>query len=56
MQEHTRLAMSAREQAMELARQEMSAFERRESEFRKREREERAADLHLPLNADDLLH
>ena len=39
-----------RDQLLEAALEEMLKFERRESEFRKKDREERAADLHLPLD------
>ncbi|WP_407118507.1 hypothetical protein [Bradyrhizobium sp. LMG 9283] len=35
---------------LEAAREEMVKFERRENQFRKKDREERAAELHLPLN------
>ncbi|RXG90573.1 hypothetical protein EAV90_28665 [Bradyrhizobium vignae] len=35
---------------LEAAREEMVKFERKENEFRKKDREERAAELHLPLN------
>jgi hypothetical protein len=34
----------------EAAREEMIKFERKENEFRKKDREERAAELHLPLD------
>ena len=33
------------------AHEELIKFERRENEFRKKDREERAAELHLPLDA-----
>lgn len=33
----------------EAAHEEMVKFERRENEFRRKDREERAAELHLPL-------
>ncbi|MDH2345296.1 hypothetical protein [Bradyrhizobium sp. SSUT77] len=36
---------------LEAAREEMIKFERNENEFRKKDREERAAELHLPLDA-----
>lgn len=49
----TQIAMSAREHAMEVIRAEMSAFERREIAFRRKVRQERAAELRLPLNADE---
>jgi len=32
------------------ANEEMMKFERRENEFRRKDREERASELHLPLN------
>jgi len=35
----------------EAALEEMLKFERQETEFRKKDRAERAADLHLPLDA-----
>lgn len=35
---------------LEAAHEEMIKFERRENEFRKKDREERASELHLPLN------
>ncbi|MCG2629567.1 hypothetical protein L6654_23370 [Bradyrhizobium sp. WYCCWR 13023] len=41
---------SRRNPLLETALEEMLKFERRESEFRKKDREERAADLHLPLD------
>ncbi|MBW7963372.1 hypothetical protein [Bradyrhizobium sp. BR 10261] len=41
---------SRRNQLRAAALEEMLKFERRESEFRKKDREERAADLHLPLD------
>lgn len=34
----------------EAAHEEMVKFERKENEFRRKDREERAAELHLPLN------
>ncbi|KRP86295.1 hypothetical protein AOQ72_03645 [Bradyrhizobium yuanmingense] len=39
-----------RKPMLEAAQEEMVKFERKENEFRKRDREERAAELHLPLN------
>ncbi|MGY8636772.1 hypothetical protein RAD15_30315 [Bradyrhizobium sp. 14AA] len=39
-----------RNHLLEAAHEEMVKFERRENEFRKKDREERAAELHLPLN------
>ena len=35
---------------LEAAHEEMVKFERKENEFRKKDREERASELHLPLN------
>jgi hypothetical protein len=37
------------------AQEEMVKFERKENEFRRKDREERAAELHLPLNAINML-
>ena len=34
----------------EAAREELIRFERKENEFRKKDRDERASELHLPLN------
>lgn len=41
---------SRRNHLLEAALQEMIKFERKENEFRRKDREERAAELHLPLN------
>lgn len=49
----SRTAFTEHERFMQLAREQMSAFEQREAEFRKREREERAAQLHLPITAEE---
>jgi len=35
---------------LEAAHEEMVKFERKENEFRRKDREERASELHLPLN------
>lgn len=35
---------------LEAAYEELLKFERKENEFRKKDREERASELHLPLN------
>jgi len=50
MTEDTHQDANRRNQLLEAAFEEMLKFERRESEFRKKDREERAADLHLPLD------
>jgi hypothetical protein len=39
-----------RNRLLQAAHEEMVKFERKENEFRKRDREERASELHLPLN------
>ncbi|MCA1413274.1 hypothetical protein I6F30_19345 [Bradyrhizobium sp. NBAIM20] len=39
-----------RKPLLDAAHEEMVKFERKENEFRKKDREERAAELHLPLN------
>lgn len=39
-----------RKPLLDSAHEEMVKFERKENEFRKKDREERAAELHLPLN------
>ncbi|MBR1169910.1 hypothetical protein ACNJYD_13945 [Bradyrhizobium sp. DASA03005] len=39
-----------RKPLLEAAHEEMVKFERKENEFRRKDREERAAELHLPLN------
>ena len=46
----TQLAMTPWDRFLKEAEKEMIDFERREIEFRKKEREERAAELHLPLD------
>ena len=49
MTAHTRLALTSRDRFLEAVEKEMIQFERRENEFRKKDREERAAELHLPV-------
>ncbi|HXH42569.1 MAG TPA: hypothetical protein VNK51_01830 [Bradyrhizobium sp.] len=39
-----------RKPLLDAAHEEMMRFERKENEFRRKDREERAAELHLPLN------
>lgn len=39
-----------RKPLLDAAREEMVKFERKENEFRRKDREERAAQLHLPLD------
>ncbi len=51
MTENTQHDATRRNHLLETALEEMLKFERREIEFRKRDRAERAADLHLPLDA-----
>ena len=46
----THHATITRKPLLEAAHEEMVKFERKEHEFRKKDREERAAELHLPLN------
>ncbi len=43
-----------RDRFLEAAKKEMFDFERREIEFRKKEREERAAELHLPIEKQEI--
>jgi hypothetical protein len=47
MMEHAQT--TPREAFMRAAEKEMAKFERQEIEFRKKDREERAAELHIPL-------
>ena len=49
MTAHTQLAITPRDRFLQAAQKELVNFERREIEFRKKEREERAAELHLPI-------
>lgn len=51
MTENTHHDATRRDRLLEAAREEMSKFERKENEFRKKDRQERAAELHLPLDA-----
>ena len=51
MTENTHHDTTRRNPLLEAAQEEMSKFERKENEFRKKDREERAAELHLPLDA-----
>lgn len=50
MTENEYRGMPRRNPLLEAAYEEMIKFERRENEFRKKDREERASELHLPLN------
>jgi hypothetical protein len=45
------LEQKPRDRFLEAARKELAAFERREREFRKMDRKERAAQMHLPIEA-----
>ena len=45
------LEQKPRDRFLEAVRKELAAFERREREFRKMERKERAAQMHLPIEA-----
>jgi len=51
MTNNTHRDTSRRNPLLEAAQEEMRKFERKENEFRKKDREERAAELHLPLDA-----
>ena len=51
MTENAHQDAARRNHLLEAAREEMLKFERKETEFRKKDRAERAADLHLPLDA-----
>ena len=51
MTENTQHGVARRNHLLEAAQEEMAKFERKENEFRKKDREERAAELHLPLDA-----
>jgi hypothetical protein len=53
MPDRAQVAMTPRERFMRIAQDEMLAFEKREGALRKRDREERAAQLKIPLDADD---
>lgn len=50
MTENTHRDTTRRNPLLEAAHREMMKFERQENEFRKKDREERATELHLPLN------
>ncbi|WP_199581152.1 hypothetical protein [Bradyrhizobium sp. MOS003] len=50
MTENTHRDTTRRNPLPERAHREMMKFERQENEFRKKDREERATELHLPLN------
>ena len=51
MTDNTHHDAITRNHLLEAAHEEMVKFERKENEFRKKDREERAAELHLPLDA-----
>jgi len=51
MTENTQHDAIRRNPLLEAAHEEMIKFERKENEFRKKDRQERAAELHLPLDA-----
>lgn len=51
MTDNTHHDATRRNPLLEAAREEMIKFECKENEFRKKDREERAAELHLPLDA-----
>ncbi len=48
--EHTQMAVTPRDHFMRAAEKEMAKFESQEREFRKKERQERAAELHIPVD------
>lgn len=50
MTENTQHGAVRRNPLLEAAQEEMIKFERRENEFRRKDREERAAELHLPMD------
>ncbi|BAC51025.1 bsr5760 [Bradyrhizobium diazoefficiens USDA 110] len=50
MTENAHQDATRRNHLLEAAHEEMVKFERKENEFRKRDRQERAAELHLPLD------
>ncbi|MBR0856452.1 hypothetical protein [Bradyrhizobium liaoningense] len=50
MTDNTREETTRRNHLLEAAHEEMVKFERKENEFRKKDRQERAAELHLPLD------
>lgn len=51
MTESTHLPANGRNHFLAAAHRELMKFERQENEFRKKDRQERAAELHLPLDA-----
>ena len=51
MTENNHHQTTRRSPLLQAAHEEMIKFERQENEFRKKDREERASELHLPLNA-----
>lgn len=51
MMEHTQSEARRRNHLLEAVAKELAKFERTEIEFRRKDREERAAELHLPLDA-----
>ncbi|MBW7973053.1 hypothetical protein [Bradyrhizobium sp. BR 10289] len=51
MTESTQHEATRRNSLLEAAHEEMVKFERKENEFRRKDRQERAAELHLPLDA-----
>ena len=50
----TQLAITPRDRFLQAAEKEMINFERREIEFRKRDREERAAELRLQIEKQEI--
>jgi len=50
----TQLATMPRDRFLEAAKKEMFDFEWREIEFRKKERDERAAELRLPIEKQEI--
>lgn len=50
MTDNTHGNAGRRNHLLEAAHEEMLKFERKENEFRRKDREERAAELHLPLD------
>ncbi len=54
--EYTRIDATPRERFMQAVSDELTKFERHEAELRKRDRQERAAELHLPLDRALLRH
>ena len=50
MMEHAQITATTHKAFMRAVETEMAKFERQEIEFRKKDREERAAELHIPLD------